>query len=449
MDKRRNRDQIQSALNTTLSGLRDDPWLAQRVIAEAKGTRKVKKKISVGLVLALVLILASSIALAVLSLNAYYESVLETEGKEGLIENWSAESLAQLVDWMSETGIELDEAKLTELHDTTQPDDERRAIALELIEGYYTSRDGVLTSVDIIAKEKGPIEYWSLEDKNWLSDMLAQYQPEEIAVGRNLLPEETDISQEEAEEVFFKALQEKYGQTRSDMDMDTLTASFGVSRFTIDTTTEFIRHWTINVETKDHQDTAGAYIRANGELIQIISSSAEQRTWLDQYADDHSALNARTSAAGFYNLLHKWQPILKELIESGEINPDQRPYANSDIMYWYSITDVVGLPEESDLSQDEARALADEAIRRELNWTEEELFCFTPWVSYRTDDSVQPVYWFVYRWHGMNNAYELFTEGRITRKVVVKIDAQTGEVVELTADNEIYVDGGRGNSVGM
>lgn len=65
MDKRRNRDQIQSALNTTLSGLRDDPWLAQRVIAEAKGTRKVKKKISMGLVLALVLMLAAATALAV------------------------------------------------------------------------------------------------------------------------------------------------------------------------------------------------------------------------------------------------------------------------------------------------------------------------------------------------------------------------------------------------
>lgn len=69
MDKRRNRDQIQNALNTTLSGLKDDPWLAQCVIAEAKGEVKVKKKISVGLVLALILALITVTALAMGALS--------------------------------------------------------------------------------------------------------------------------------------------------------------------------------------------------------------------------------------------------------------------------------------------------------------------------------------------------------------------------------------------
>lgn len=65
MYKRENRELIQDALNSALSGLQDDPWLAQRVIAEAKGAKKVKKELSMVLVVTLVLIFAVATALAV------------------------------------------------------------------------------------------------------------------------------------------------------------------------------------------------------------------------------------------------------------------------------------------------------------------------------------------------------------------------------------------------
>lgn len=65
MYKRENRELIQDALNSALSGLQDDPWLAQRVIAEAKGAKKVKKELSMALVVTLVLIFAVATALAV------------------------------------------------------------------------------------------------------------------------------------------------------------------------------------------------------------------------------------------------------------------------------------------------------------------------------------------------------------------------------------------------
>ena len=449
MDKRKQRDAIQHALNSTLSGLQDDPWLTQRVIVQAKGEKKVKKKFSIGLVVVLVLILAAVTALAAVTLNSLYEKIIEQEGQKGLIKEWDTQNLIALINWMQEAGIQLDEDQLSILDDELT-DEQKRKVALAIIEGYYPARDGILTSVDIIAKEKGPIERWSLEDKNWLSDMLEQYQPSEVAHGRNLLPGEEDISEEEAKAVFFAALEEKYGQTEEDFDLDTFTTSFGTGRFTIDNTTEEnVRYWTFTVQTRDHQDTATGFIRATGEAIQVTSFGAVSRTWVEDYADDRTAFNARTSAEGFYQLLHKWKPIFDEMIESGELDPNARGYANSDLMYWYSITDVVGLPREGDLTQEEAREFADMAILDQLGWTAEELACFTPWVSYRTDDPERPVYWFVYRWYGMNNAFELFEQGKITRKVVVQIDAQTGETVKLEADNEIYVDGGRSNSVGM
>ena len=49
---------VQEALNRSLSGLTENPFLAQRVIAEAKGESKMKKKITGALVLVIVLAIA-------------------------------------------------------------------------------------------------------------------------------------------------------------------------------------------------------------------------------------------------------------------------------------------------------------------------------------------------------------------------------------------------------
>ena len=49
---------VRKAMESTLSGLQEDPWLAQRVLANVKGEEPVKKKISLALVLSIAAILA-------------------------------------------------------------------------------------------------------------------------------------------------------------------------------------------------------------------------------------------------------------------------------------------------------------------------------------------------------------------------------------------------------
>ena len=57
---------VQNAMNTTLSGLQEDPWFAQRVLANVKGEEPVKKKLSVSAILVIVLVAVSiTAALAV------------------------------------------------------------------------------------------------------------------------------------------------------------------------------------------------------------------------------------------------------------------------------------------------------------------------------------------------------------------------------------------------
>ncbi|MEG0127111.1 MAG: hypothetical protein RR816_13640, partial [Clostridia bacterium] len=69
MNDRKDIEKVQLALNTAFSGLKDDPRLAQRVLAEAKGEGKVKKKLSAGLIVAIVLVLAAVGAAATVLLS--------------------------------------------------------------------------------------------------------------------------------------------------------------------------------------------------------------------------------------------------------------------------------------------------------------------------------------------------------------------------------------------
>ena len=58
MNLREEQEKVQKAMNSALSGLQEDPWLTQRVLANAKGEKPVKRKISLAFVLGMTAILA-------------------------------------------------------------------------------------------------------------------------------------------------------------------------------------------------------------------------------------------------------------------------------------------------------------------------------------------------------------------------------------------------------
>ncbi len=136
-------EQIREAVDARLSSLQGDPWLAQRVLANAKGEQKVKKKISVGFVLVLVLVLAAVTALAAMTLTTFYERAIELEGKSGLIRDWSAADKMALVDWMVEAGADLDEKQVGRLHDDALSDDDKGKLAIEIMYAYYEKEYGL------------------------------------------------------------------------------------------------------------------------------------------------------------------------------------------------------------------------------------------------------------------------------------------------------------------
>ncbi|HCI84352.1 MAG TPA: hypothetical protein DHV79_07175, partial [Lachnospiraceae bacterium] len=58
MNLHEEQERVQKAVSNSLSHVQEDPWLTQRVLANAKGEEPVKRKISLALVMSIVGILA-------------------------------------------------------------------------------------------------------------------------------------------------------------------------------------------------------------------------------------------------------------------------------------------------------------------------------------------------------------------------------------------------------
>jgi len=431
MDDHNQVERIRHAVDTRLSGLEGDPWMMQRVLSNAKGETKVKKKLSVGFVLVMVLVLATVAALAAVTWNALYEKTIEKEGQSGLIQFWSTSDKVALVDWMVEAGAKLDDAKVVQLHDGSLSEEQQGALAMELIRDYFPARDGILTSVDIIAKEKGPIENWSLEDKAWFSKMLEKYQPEEVG-SVNLLPDGDDITQEQAIEIMYAYYEKQYGLTRNDFDETKMTVSFSENTWDDGSGPERLQTWNMDLWLKNDSDHPmsiailpdGTVKQANGPYI---------ASWRDEW---YSMLTADDfwTIQGLHHFEQKWKSQVETLLANGEEVP-------KDLQYLVSLR--FGLPKNDDITRNEAYSYAEDAIlnsgfsqtylgyygTREAYLLNEDgdgyyKFSFTYWVYPLADERRQI-------------AEELHGKGEIPQKIIVCINASTGELISLEQSNAV------------
>ena len=160
------REQIHQAVDHHAGHLRTDPFLAQRIMnQERTGETVVKKRLSVGLVLAIVLMLiaVTALAVALLSPKEIVELVavpMAKENDEGevLQEYYSYEQLAQLIQTLGENGFTLDENSTI-------------IQAFRSGQGYY--EEEVL--YEICREAFGSnFDAWSIEQKYWYETISAE-----------------------------------------------------------------------------------------------------------------------------------------------------------------------------------------------------------------------------------------------------------------------------------
>ena len=190
---------IQHALNAELSGLKTTSWQRDRYYENATGGYKVKRNLTYGLVLALVLLLAAAtaIAVALLSPKEVVEQVAVPMAQENdpdwrVNPEFSPEELAEFIQAANEIGITIDE------NDAIMQ-------ALRNGEGY----DEEETIMEICRQAfGGTYSFWTLEQKHWFDEMM-------VAIGFAdgpvwSMPGEGDLTEEEAKAKLIAAIRDEF-----------------------------------------------------------------------------------------------------------------------------------------------------------------------------------------------------------------------------------------------
>ena len=194
------KDLFQQTLNAELSGLRTSSLQRDQLYQNAVGGYKVKRKLTVGWVFALVLMLftVTAVAAVLLTHTEIIEQfavpmALENDTNGATQETYTNEELAQLISILSENGITLDE-------------DTRIMKALENGKGYWEEE----TLMAICREAFGGLFYeWTIEQKYWFETMTVKIGFKEK--NPYLIPGEGDMTIPEAMAYAVKLLKDEYG----------------------------------------------------------------------------------------------------------------------------------------------------------------------------------------------------------------------------------------------
>ena len=212
MDKRKQRNEIQHALNSTLSGLRDDPWLAQRVIAEAKGEKSAKRKLPIALFVALAIMLIGAVAVAATLLwQDYVPQLKQAEWEMGDYAQWPNARRIQLAQDMIAMGYANESEAVAILQSDEKTEKEKAAAADHFMMEFTGLEDvGEIHSTLITYSIMGHEDTWTAEQRAWWNGIINMYTDTD-APDTLLVPDENDLSEETAIAIAQAAVQQAYG----------------------------------------------------------------------------------------------------------------------------------------------------------------------------------------------------------------------------------------------
>ena len=195
------RAQIHQAVDTHAKHLRTDPFLAQRIMnQERTGEPVVKKRLSVGLVLAIVLMLiaVTALAVALLSPKDVVEQVAvpmaQENDREWRIEtDFTPEELAAFIRACNENGIDLDE---------------NHAIMEAIRNGEGYNEEEAIMAVCRVAFG-GNYDEWTLAEQHWFWDVLVDIGWAEENIME--VPGPDDLPEEDAKARMIAAVRAEFG----------------------------------------------------------------------------------------------------------------------------------------------------------------------------------------------------------------------------------------------
>lgn len=196
---------VQRVIDNSLSGIQDDPWMAQRVLNMAHETQGtggivVKKKLSIGFILMMAVMLLGVIALAATLLwQDAGEKVAPMESENGYYDTWNTEAKIKLIKALYDLGELKDNPDAERvLNSTDMPDAEKNALCDKIMCAYVNGSPDTVTLLSILEKLHGDMNTWSMEDKVWYNNLLNANNMLSAEDTNYVLPETGEFTQGQA-----------------------------------------------------------------------------------------------------------------------------------------------------------------------------------------------------------------------------------------------------------
>ena len=406
MNEQMMKERIQQALNAQMSGVRTSPAERSRLYENAIGGTKARRKLTAGLVFAIVLVLmtAAAVATILLTQREIVEQVavplaVENDSDLGVREHYSTEELAELVRNLNENGITLEENSMI-------------MQALKTGKGYYEEE----AIMDICREAFGGTMYtWTLEEQDWFSRMMVDIGFSESY--ESFLPGNDNMTYEQAEAYAFDKLKKEYGEDLQPEDRTayTLERSFyrdpeenGEATWYFELMPKDLEHgqYTIRFLDRDPEGTA--------ETDEMI------RDWTKPYSGG-KLLAACTQVYGWGQGQWPqavWQK-LHEMMLAAEIDPEDdssREYRG------YQLTEYPE-PAAGEIARNEAIRIAGEAVKDKQAAAESAVL--TEYEGKRA--------WLVGLLHSIDEDDVMVSSGD---RFVVTVNSATGKVESIRQETE-------------
>ena len=459
MNDRKDVEKVQLALDTAFSSLKDDPWLARKVLASAREETKTKKKLSTGLVFLLILILAAGAALAATLLwEQYVVPMKEIEQTEGDYMHWPLRQKQALIRALIASGNLAENDETARLFDDAASEVEKNALADQLVLTLTGLSDKKEINVDAITYAiLGHEDAWTPEQRVWWQQVTNQFYGAQDAPDTLVTPAADDVSEAEAVAIAKAAILEAYA-----LPSNALDNALAVADLYVTSQRPAYRRWNVQFkllrEGGDHYvervyaaivDEKGLVIDDPDVGIDAPAKAAERPsrlasgypdTPLFQPVDD---LMRRASNRIFQlwplelkaEFSQEIAPQIRAVVESGDLSPlNNGGEPDLDLIAFSSYT--YGLPGAQDMAQEEAFALAKQAVMAAYQLDDETLALYdTPYFYF--DISVPDArVWKIVFWPSYLSAEKFpdgFASGQGHVRYKVEINAQTSEIRKIEA----------------
>lgn len=424
-------NRIRRVMDASLPGLEHDPWFEERVLQrirqlEEKPVRR-RRKLSVGLVVALVLVVMTATAVAATVLYRYYARNIAAEAAHGYYQAWPLEEKITMVDRMQEEGIEIDAAQAGQLHDRSLTDEEKEAIADEIVIGYYgEGHDGVLSAANIMEHDMGQFNTWSLEDQAWFSEQQLASGHEQATYEFHKLPGEDDMPADEA----LAYARELLAQS-TDYDLEDIITWNTIVSFSSEQISDGVNPTHMEdiyqfgfYEPGNDVHPYWVQLSHDGQLMRM--EAARPAFDVNDYLTGlYTNVDTPEQKAAF---AEEYAPVIQQYAEQG--------YNVHAVYLWLASIDYV-MPSDEYISEDDASEIAEEAAVSLDGWSLERLntYYYPPTVSLRRISDNEVIWFFKYRLRPLYCDEGFRNE--IPWGIKVSINAVNGEVVSA---EEYYSD---------